>query len=434
MIFLFQKCTPDEEERFVNLLYQFLSNKPYANHVYKKIFSMSNREREEKDVHDLRTAIENLALDHSYDVPLLWFKLKESIKHSDQKWLSWEEVQRVAKETGIEKKRDLQAALTFFHEVGEIYFDIKSTSDFIVTDPQWLVDQLKEIITIPSFREQRKFTHSLQHWGNLERHGVLHQAILDNVWSKGTMAGLVAIMRRFSLLLPVPANYRLDYVYQSHKQAGVYFVPSLLPPASASTKPPRTTGPPVMLVPPNNFIPVGLTSRLIASLINEDAWLVVGSLYKDSATFAPMMAATATVSLTQKGGMIKVTGNELVSNKGYPLRGALQTIAVRLDKLSGQEPFTAGIFCSECHYLIHIKLRGSGLKPYYICPGHHSMYDPSEYAIWFKCAWNHSMVNDIHHLKFIFQDKDANRIVTEYFPCIFGMSPCLLFVHQRLSI
>ena len=115
------------------------------------------------------------------------------------------------------------------------------------------------------------------------------------------------------------------------------------------------------------------------SIYGENHWNVVGPLYKDAATFTPQGAdPKVTVTLIQRQGTIEVTGNQLEPNTGHLLRQALKTIVGKLHKFVGHKPFTAGVYCSKCHTMIEVELHGLSLKPYYICSGHGTKYEPSD--------------------------------------------------------
>ena len=378
---------------FVNSVHRFIAQKRYANHVYGKVFSLSNKIRSVEDVGELRDVIESLASDNCYEVPLLWYKLKDELKKTKKEWLLWPEVQAVGKKVGIQNDRMLEAGLQFFHAIGDVYFDPRSTKDFVVTNTQWLINRFRDVISVPSFREQQTFMDSRWHWSNLDKHGILHETVLENIWPQDAVEALVAIMKRFALLFPVPASYKLSYVRQVQNEATLYVVPSLLAAKKTTSESQESMAPPIMLMPRNRFLPIGMTSRLIASLINEDGWNVSGPVYKDSATFCPQgVASKVTVSLTQKSGMIEVTGNQLEPNTGHLLRQALHTIATKLCRLNSPVPFIAGIYCSGCHKLMEVELLGS-LKSYRICPHHSGQNDPSKYSIWFTRSEGASKVH-----------------------------------------
>ena len=367
-------------EKFVASLRQFISKEPYATHVYDAVFTLSNKVRSEKDVEELRNVIESLASDNSFEVPLLWYKLKETMKKTGGKWMVWSDVRAVGEEVGILDEDALKACLEFFHTAGDLYFDPSSSTDFVALDPQWLINQFKEVISIP-----KKSPNVLVKWlrPNAETPGIFNHESLKNVWQPETVDALIAIMKRFALMFCLPGTYKFSYVSQQEDETNYYIIPSLLPSKDIDDKNQETTGPPVMLLPRSGFLPIGMTSRLIATLINKDNWKVVGDLYKNSAKFCPHgVDSKVTVTLTQKAGMIEVTGNELKPNNGHLLTRSLETISITLCKLNRQEPFNGGIYCSNCHDLIHVDLHGS-IESFCLCPHHGGRNDPSKYDIWF---------------------------------------------------
>ena len=367
-------------EDFVNSLRQSIRNQPYATHVYDRVFTLSNKVRTKKDVEELRNVIESLASDNSYEVPLLWYKLKEIMKQTGRKWMVWSDVQEVGKEVGILDENTLKACLEFFHTAGDLYFDPISSTDFVSLDPQWLINQFKEVISIPK-KSPNALVKLLR--PNAETPGIFNHESLKSVWQIETVDALIAIMKRFALMFCLPGTYKFSYVRRQEDETNHYIVPSLLPSKDIDDKNQEKTGPPVMLLPTSKFLPIGITSRLIATLINEQGWNVVGDLYKNSATLCPQgIASKVTVTLTQKAGMIEVTGNQLKPNNGDLLTQSLETISTTLCQLNRREPFTGGIYCSSCNALIHVDLHGS-IESFYICPHHGGRNDPSKYGIWF---------------------------------------------------
>ena len=371
---------------------QFIKHKPYAAHIYGKVFTLSNKRRSEyvETVVELRNAIECLASDNSYEVPVLWYKFKEELKKTGKDWMVWSDVLAFGQEAGIVDGNALKSCLEFFHSAGDLYFDSSSTSGFVVLDPQWLINTFKEVISIPKAPANilARFLRP-----NQEKPIMFDHESLTKIWPQQAVDPLIAIMERFALLLHVPGTYKLSYVQEQHHDTKYYIVPSLLPSKATDDKKQITAGPPMMLVPRNGFLPIGTTSRLIASLTNEDGWNVVGDLFRNSATFCPQ-GSKVTVTVTQNAGMIEVTGNQHNRNTSHLLTQALDTIGTKLCQLNRQEPFTAGIYCSKCRTLIKVELHGS-LESYTICPHRGCLNDPSEYSMWFTRSEGHSEVNGI---------------------------------------
>ena len=370
-------------ETFRKELSEFIGDKPYAAHICTPFFMISNHTRDDQKVKEIKTLIEELAKDQTYKVPLSWFKMKETLKKykqsSETEWLTWKEVQDIAGQEGIHDIDRLQAALQFFHNVGDlVYFE--DVPEFIVTDPQWLIDMLSKVITIPS--HYRRINN--KHWKLLEKEALLHKDAMETVWPKGAVQGLTAIMMKYALLLPMPAEYRLrspDEIPLSGKR---YLVPSLLPAKDfdethLTTDTHVGSAPPVTLVFPNNFIPVGLTSRLITALCNEHDWKTVGQIFKDAATF---IVREIKLSVTQKSSQIKVSSNCSGDTSHSGHQGALWTISKTLRKLSPHSNFRVCISCPDCPEHVSTKGPDTTLDVKYTCKNGHT-FNSSSYQIWF---------------------------------------------------
>ena len=347
---------------------------------------MSNKDREQNQVNPLKKVIEELSAAQSQDVPLKWFQFVEKLKNTDRKWMTRNEIQEVAKEVGVKSAKD---ALQFFHDVGDVVF-FEDVPDFVVVQPQWLIDMMGKVITIPSVHDQMKFKDGTKHWGDLEEKGILLEEMARAVWPEGTMDGLVAIMMKYALLLPVPKDHALSYIQKEKTGEKVYFVPSLLSPKPKQsihtvTESSKDKVLPVMLVFLDNFIPVGFTSRLITGLINEDHWVTVGQMYKDAATFAVLrLKQTLVLTLFQKDGMVEVNCETSRDKVGNLLHESLLVIIRRLKALGRHQVVTFGIHCGQCGSLIEIPGPDANLEDIVICTEKGCEIDKSRYRAWFK--------------------------------------------------
>ena len=402
---------PHEAAAFEKDILEFLGGKPYADHVCTPLYMISNRNRDTEMVNKLKVAIEQLANDQKYTVPLSWFKLKETLKKSNKPseteqpgnikkaWLTWKEVQDMAEQEGIHDTDTLRAALQFFHNVGElVYFE--EVTDFIVIDPQWLIDMLSKVITIPSHYK----TIQRKHWELLENEALLHEDAMKEVWPEGAVQGLVDIMMKYALLLPVSTNYKLRHPSNKIPPGKVYLVPSLLPSKGSDETPQAAdrhegSAPPVTLVFPDNFIPVGLTSRLITALCNEHDWKALRQIYKDAAKFeVKKKGKILHISVLQMLEGIKVSCDDGADNSNQLHSESLQTIHAVLRKLSPQQDIKVCISC-HCKALIETAGPGNVLDPAYTCYDGHRC-DPTSYRGWFNKSRKNSDVSILDDLNF----------------------------------
>ena len=369
----------DEADIFEKQILTLLKGKRYAGHVCHPIIKMSSLTREPGQVNQLKTVIEDLVQDQWNNVPLSWFKMKETLKEMKKPWLDWRIVLDNAGQVGIPDERKLQAALQFFHNVGElVYFE--NVPDFIVIDPQWLIDMLSKVITIPSHYMQIN-----KHWEILESEALLHEDAMKEVWPEGAVQGLVAIMMKYALLLPVPADYKLRHPSKIIPPGKVYLVPSLLPAkgsdeAQQAADTHEGTAPTVTLVFPEDLIPVGLTSRLITALCNDHDWKAFGQIYKDAATFN---VKEGKFSVIQKSWEIKVSSNYSGDTSHQCHRRALQTISETLKKLIPHQDVKICISCPHCQSPVSTEGPDTKLDDKYTC-WKGDIFDPSTYSIWFK--------------------------------------------------
>ena len=378
LLYFPQKASKDDETIFERDIWELVKDKSYRNQIYPTIFKISNRIRDHGKINELKKAIENLTKDRKIKVPLLWFKVKEKLKATGEKWLEWDRVKEIAKAEGLKDEKTLQAALHFLHRVGDLVY-FSDMREFVVIDPQWLINMLSKVITIPGYREQQGGQCDACHWTKLEREGILHKDVCKAVWPEGTVDGLIAIMMKYALLMPNPSR-------KGKSQEKTYLVPSLLeakPHKDSAAHSKENSSPPIKLVPPSNFIPVGLTSRLITTLINEEGWHTLGIIYKDAATFEfKQLVENILISVCQVNGNIEVRCRKNWSGAGNVLSKSLRIIHSTLKTLSNNQVFKHEICCVGCKSWIGID-EPEDFDERDSCPVDTCRLDRSAYSKWF---------------------------------------------------
>ena len=166
--------------------------------------------------------------------------------------------------------------------------DTPALSNFVVLDPQWLVNVFKTVITVkPYDQEESKFKEL---WLQLESTGILDEKLLEHVWGpllsqEETSASLLAIMEKFSLLCPWPCSNA-----SSGKQ---YLVPSMLmshPPKEITKLVASAQIPSLFLRFQSGQVPPGFFPRLVLQFFqwgqDEKFWSAENpQLYADFARF-----------------------------------------------------------------------------------------------------------------------------------------------------
>ena len=332
-------------------IWKLLKDKPYSNQIYRKIFHISNLERDVKEIEQLKAAIEELAMEQGMTIPLTWFQFKEAICNSDldKPYIkTLDTARQVGGQLGMEKN-NVRSALLFFHSIGDVvYFDDDVLKKYVVTSPQWLIDQIKKVITIPRYWSSEGRRDDDPHWPFLEKEGCLHDDLVNQCWGDDQEV-LLHLMQKFALLLPMPENFIKSNSMKNAK-GKFYVIPSLLQLCETELCESRNT---LQLVFLDNFIPLGFTSRLIASLVNECHWVVAGKLFRNHARLLPTREPDIQITIHESRNRIFLSGKRIKGNIGS-FKSALGDITEQLLSLTlvgcqVQKPPVLEVQCTRSH-------------------------------------------------------------------------------------
>lgn len=413
MYLLFLQKYPSTAEEIIKQYYKslnkFIEKKVYADHVHLTKYCVSNKNSQDPDIRDLRKKVVDIAQQQVYwgeQIPLRWIALKERLQtlKNLSNVTALDRVKEEASEAGIADQEELITALRFYHELGDIvFFNEPDLREFIILDPQWLIDCFKQVITIPKFHEQHQFPRSQLHWKNLEECGVLHEDILDAVWDSGVKQQLVTLMYKFRLLLPIPSQYmkRLSSAEELEEVHGqCYLVPCLLPPLKSKPSDVHQTHliPSVLIAFRHSFIPVGVLSRLFSSLVKDEGWQVAGFIFHDYASFVPD-DSNIRLNILKKNDTLEVSAYDLEENCAAIRPQCLQTyfhVIVRhvediLRTVSPTVCFVLKVWC-QCpgvqKALVHVGPRGELMEiaPRLFCNYHWRKFSTKSFSPWFNVA------------------------------------------------
>ena len=197
----------------------------------------------------------------------------------------------LAKEIATECKIDedtLSQVLVFYHQVGLLlhYASVPILNDVVIADPQWLVNSLSLLFTLPSSTEHEELA-SL--WTQLHEKGVLEKALYESIWSNCGIdpQGLVNLLEYF--LLAAPIKHGAKKLFSD----SAYFVPSLLnswasEEDSSNFKDAVEIAAPLFLVFNTEYVPPGFFIRLAASFSGVDGVEIMfdSGIYRNRITFA----------------------------------------------------------------------------------------------------------------------------------------------------
>ncbi|KAK3588393.1 hypothetical protein CHS0354_028970 [Potamilus streckersoni] len=118
-------------------------------------------------------------------IPQVWLNLEKKIiaERANNSILKWEVVKSYAMEVGIYDEKDVKMAVQLLHDLGTLqYFDNDFLRDYVVINPQWIVDVMACVVSVQDSPIQKN-NGRLYHkdipivWKDYEAH--LHQWLLN---------------------------------------------------------------------------------------------------------------------------------------------------------------------------------------------------------------------------------------------------------------
>ena len=219
-------------------IHSSLKKKPYGEHLSERFFLVDNTKAgnipEDKEVKELRKTIcevvKDFLDDEVSDVPLRWYEFEGDIlklRESGLNHMKLEQIEKFAHEAhGINDKEELTVLLEFLdHRKIIIHLkDTKELEELIILNPQWLIDVIKNVITLKPYKEQDQ--ELKDKWSVLEKEACLSKEFAEHILKKEveeerTAETLLAIMEKFHLIFRYPE-------LKDEESKGRYLVPSLL--------------------------------------------------------------------------------------------------------------------------------------------------------------------------------------------------------------
>ena len=343
---------------------------------------MSNKERSHEEINDLKRTIEVLTKDQGMLIPLKWFQLKEMVCENATNG-SYVIPFATAHDAGTKLNMDeeeIKSALGFFNDIGDVvYLNEGLLKDSVITNAQWLINQIKHVITIP--RYYGNMEDGYKYWPLLEQKGCLHEKIVEYCW--GEHRELIAgLMQKLGLLILMPSNYKVDSPFEPGE---FFIVPSLLQPRKKGIpESPKT------LKIEFDFIPLGFTSRLIAGLVNGCGWKVANEVFRDHAVLYSNEELDIRITIQEAGKHIYVSAKRTEEHVGSCKR-VLADIKKQLKTItaSGRCAPTIKVLCTHEKCLSN---SGSSIVPIDIgrdfrkricCPNCQDPFLTSDHKMWF---------------------------------------------------
>ena len=246
-------------------------------HLIRRGFIVNNKtagmgDNEDPTFRELRKEVHQLVSQSSVTIPtpvtwVLFRKVLEKVACT-KPVLTYEETQEIAVSCLISPSA-LKSVLKFYHDIAVfLYYEhIPSMKDYVIANPQWLVQQLARLLALEGFEE----VPNPALWKPLREQGILVEPLYREVWRGNGLPerAIMDLLEKCLLVAPINTERKV------HRFPGVeHFVPSALPVCSVNDfKSPgqapgvRTTS--LHFLFSTGYVPPGYLVRLAVTLSQE---------------------------------------------------------------------------------------------------------------------------------------------------------------------
>ena len=259
----------------------------------------NGKKHEDKGFKYIREQVHQLTSEHlKVRTPIAWVLFRKVLQKvaKGNPIVSYQRAVAVGQACGIAEDV-VPSVLHFYHELAVFlhYIQIRSLSDQVIADPQWLVKQLGKLLA-PKGLEQNVSNQLL--WKLLHKKGILIQPLYEEVWKKSILEpqSLADLLEYFLLAAPIDPPIAVSAI-----PGRKYFVPSVLQlssPPSLSThmakyRMQNTTtvvkkSSPLHLTFSTKYVPPGFFTRLATTLTRAPKCepLFERGVFRNKITFA----------------------------------------------------------------------------------------------------------------------------------------------------
>ncbi len=226
-----------EKESVLREVEDFIKGKAPLHHVLKQPVIIDNTtsgtgDKEDSGYKRVREEISDITQSKlKKDTPLSWIlfrKLFQLFPQASQNTniISLDDVHVLARLAKVQS-RDVQYVLRFYHELGVLlyYPNIKGLEQKVILNPQWFVECLGKILSLPGAAEER-YEDKVE-WKLFRTKGILVQSLYTSVWREcqGVQPEeFMELLIHFQLAVQVKVEPQVYFDEDSKK----FFVPSVL--------------------------------------------------------------------------------------------------------------------------------------------------------------------------------------------------------------
>ena len=228
-------------------------------------------ESEDPVYKDVRREICSFAKDLTIPTPIKWVLFRrvfqKAVKEKNSPLMSYEEAMQIGRACNISDE-DMPYVLQFYHDLAIFfhYSNVSSLKDYIIANPQWLIDQFAKMLAPEGFEGNQN--PSL--WELFRKQGILVQPLYKEVWKHSELQAqsLIDLLVHFLLASPISEESQVSNV-----PGKKYFVSCVLEACpeneSKSKKAVVLEAAPIHVRFNTKHVPPGFYSRLVTTLVNE---------------------------------------------------------------------------------------------------------------------------------------------------------------------
>lgn len=200
------------QENFNKNLCKVVNKQIMEKHL-RNIYFVSNAENDDTVFEEIRKDISSMIMNMNSwgrDCPLKWLLFKqvlEKLQECNVPIITTTKVLKIAMHgnIGINNDEELKLCLQYFHDIGTIiYFNDDHLKDYIILDPQWLVNAFRCLVS-------DKIRHVLKvsdDWIKLRESGELTDSLISALFEKEPKLNfsenkkhILAVMKRFDIVM-----------------------------------------------------------------------------------------------------------------------------------------------------------------------------------------------------------------------------------------
>ena len=280
-------------ERYMNALLESLDEEPYSGCISKRnIHVVDNKHGDLGEVKHQIFQMVKAQKSWGKKIPIKWLNLETDILEKRQNGTYYIPLSAV-KHSALKYDmtgEDVELFLEFHNTIGDfIHYNDPALRDVVITDPQWLIDVFKTLITPTEFLDNRDLEDEVRsQW----KQGIVYEETLAGICQD--VHFLVDLLKKFSLIIELPekeyeSKEGAEGIAEDEKKRKKYLIPCMLPHEDKESTRKKEIFDSVVMVYNANYkgsklgiMQIGTFHKLVCRCVKESNW----SLCTDYLTYS----------------------------------------------------------------------------------------------------------------------------------------------------